>query len=316
PEVEEGLRRLFASRGLRWAETNLRQALKPEGAALIPNPNGTAPGFWCRDDEGGFYCALPGPPNEFNPMVESFLIPRLASLGDGLVFHSTVLKIAGIGESRLEEILGDLMAGEDPTMSPYAKTGEVHLRLTTAARSAPEAAARLDPLEAEVRRRVGPAVYARNDESMAQAILNLLVDRRETLALAESMTCGMIGAELTSVSGMSAVLKGGVMAYSRSAKSDLLGVPHDLPVYSAECAAAMATGARRALAADWGLSVTGLAQADGSDVPAGSVWIGVSGPGGVERVETHRFIGTREAVRQRTTTFALGLLRRLLLGLP
>lgn len=316
PDIEAGIRRIFEDRRLRWTESQRRQAMRPACAEVLPNPNGTAPGLFCRH-EGKIVVAMPGPKGEFGPMLE-LVRERLAGLSKDGVIHSRVLRVAGIGESAVEDRIRAELRSDNPSVAPYAKPGEVHLRLTARAATIAEADQMLDPLEARIRDVLGDAVFGTDEETLESVVHAMLRGRGETLAVAESCTGGGLGARLTSVPGASDTFLGGVISYANHAKAVLLDVP--LPVLegpgavSEECALAMAAGARVSLGADWAVSITGIAGPDGgSDAkPVGTVWIAVEGPRGAKAHEFH-FRGTREDIRGRSTQMALTLLRRALL---
>ncbi|OWU65028.1 MAG: competence/damage-inducible protein A, partial [Armatimonadetes bacterium Cent15-Ar3] len=221
PEIEERLRRWFASRNYTWVESNARQAQKPTCAEIIPNPNGTAPGLVARKN-GKTVFALPGPRGEFDPMAYDSVKPMLETLGGGVVIHSRVLRITGVGESAVEERIKHLMESENPTVAPYAQPSEVHLRLTARSSSLSEAEALLDPVEAAIREELGSAVYGLNKTTLEEAVLSLLIARDETVSTAESMTGGGLGSRLTMVPGASAAYVGGVVTYTVGAKMALL----------------------------------------------------------------------------------------------
>jgi nicotinamide-nucleotide amidase len=290
--------------------------MRPPGSEVLPNPNGTAPGLVCRAG-GKTVVAMPGPRSEFVPMLEGPVSQMLGSLGQGAIRTRTV-RIVGMGESLVEERVHDLTLGTDPTVSPYAKPGEVHLRVRAHAASLAEAAKKTDPVVDEIVSRLGPVVYGLDDESLESCVLSLLRSQGAKLAVAESCTGGGLGERLTSVAGASDVFLGGVVAYSNALKESLLGVPREVldgpGAVSEECARAMAEGAVRASGADWGVSVTGIAGPDGgsAEKPVGLVYIGVCGAGAT-RVERNVFPGVRDAVRERSGTWALAMLRRALL---
>lgn len=317
PALEAGLRAWFEGRKLPWVESLSRQATRPPSAEPVENKSGTAPGLICRKG-GKTVIALPGPRSEFIPMAAGPVRQALAEMGDGGVIHSLVLRIAGIGESWVEERIKDLIEAESPTVAPYAKPAEVHLRITARAQNIPDAEAIIAPVAAEIRARLGDAVYATGETTLEETILSLLTDRGETLAVAESCTGGGLGRRLTSVSGASRAFVGGVISYSNELKCALLGVPEALlaehGAVSEEVASAMAVGATK-LGATWGVAITGIAGPEGGtdDKPVGLVFVSVAGPSGV-RVDEHRFRGRREDVRERAIQMALIALRNRLLG--
>ncbi|MCO5296454.1 MAG: competence/damage-inducible protein A [Fimbriimonadaceae bacterium] len=314
PEIEAGIRKIFEDRRLKWTESQRRQAMRPACAEALANPNGTAPGLFCRLG-GKIVVAMPGPKGEFGPMLA--LVRDRLGTGDSVI-HSRILRVAGMGESAVEDRIRAELASANPSVAPYAKPGEVHLRLTARAASTAEADAMLDPLEERIRGLLGDAVFGVDDQTLESVVLAMLREAGQTLAVAESCTGGGLGARLTSVPGASDVFLGGVITYANEAKARLLDVP--LPVLegagavSEECAEAMAAGARGSLGADWAVSITGIAGPDGGTEakPVGTVWIAIAGPG---RTKAHefQFRGTREDIRGRSSQMALTLLRRALL---
>lgn len=319
PEVEERLRKFFASRNYTWTESIGRQADKPSSAQLVDNPNGTAPGLFCQKD-GKFVFALPGPPGEFDPMAYGPVRDHLERLQGVGVIHSRVLRIIGIGESLVESRLSHLMVGENPTVAPYAKTGEVHLRLTAKAPNREEANAMLDPVEEKIREILGDAVYGIDNATLEEAVIDLLKARGETVAVAESMTGGELGARLSSPAGSSAAFVGGAITYTGATKEAALGVDDHVlrefgPV-SSEIAGAMARGARERFGATYAVAITGNAgpTADVDGKPLGLTYISVATPTEVDTRE-YKYRGIREDIRRRATQQALADLRdRLLAG--
>lgn len=310
-DILEALRAMFASRGIAWVESNGRQAQVPASGVPIDNPNGTAPGLHVSKN-GKTVLALPGPKGEFNPMADGSVREILRRLGGAGVIHSRTLRVVGIGESMVEDKVRDLMDGDDPSVAPYAHLGEVHLRLTARAASVAEADARIDPMEAKIRERLGDAVFGTDATTLEAAVLEALNARDQTLAVAESMTGGELAARLTSVSGMSHTFLGGVVAYTPRVKQMVLGVPAealDDPV-SEEVARAMANGVRMRLGATYGLGITGNAgpTADQGGKPVGLTYIAIAGPEGTTCRESS-WRGTREDVRRRATQQALAMLR-------
>jgi nicotinamide-nucleotide amidase len=315
--VEEKLRKFFEQRGLRWTESIGRQAQRPESAELVDNPNGTAPGLYCRKN-GKVVLALPGPKGEFDPMAKGPVREILCRVEGAGVIHSRTLRIVGMGESHVEDAVRDLMDSENPTVAPYAHTGEVHLRITARAESVEEAEKLIDPVEKQIRERLGSNVFGIDSTSLEEAVIKLLAERGENLALAESMTGGELGGRITTVPGSSKALVGGVIVYSPTAKQRLLGVSEQTleehgPV-SEDAAREMAEGVREALGSTYGLAITGNA-GPGVDVdnkPVGLVYIALASPDGTE-VSEHRYRGIREDIRRRATQQALTALRQKML---
>ncbi|MCZ7579334.1 MAG: competence/damage-inducible protein A [Fimbriimonadaceae bacterium] len=314
PDVEAALRQRFAQRKAPWTDSQARQALFPQDAALLENPNGTAPGFTVRKGEQGII-SLPGPRNEFVPMVEGPLREFLAGLRTGEVFVSRTLRVAGMGESLAEERIRDLLHLANPTVAPYAQPGEVQLRITARAESAEEARALIAPVESEVRSRLGEAVFGADSDTLEQTVLELLRRRGLTLAVAESCTGGGLAHRLTSVPGSSDVFLGGVVSYANEVKVGVLGVEADVlkreGAVSELVARQMAQGVRRLTGADIGVGITGIAGPGGGspEKPVGLVYVGFSGPL-KESVEELRLSGSRETIRLRSISAALDLIRR------
>ncbi len=312
-DVESRLRQFFASRGAAWSETIARQADRPESAQFIENPNGTAPGLVCEKN-GKTVFALPGPKGEFNPMADGPVRQMLGRLQGGQVIHSRVLRIVGMGESHVEDLVRDLMSGDNPSVAPYAHPNEVHLRLTARSQSIEGAEKVIEPVDAEIRRRLGDAVFGVDDVTLEEAVVELLRECSKTVGVAESITGGEICARITNVPGCSEVFAGGFVTYALEAKIELLGVPKTVlerfgPV-SSETAQAMAEGARERLGTDFGLGVTGNAgpTSDIDGKPVGLVYVAVASSSGVEVFE-HRFRGLREDIRRRASQAALAAVR-------
>ncbi|MBS1708227.1 MAG: competence/damage-inducible protein A [Armatimonadetes bacterium] len=321
--VEVHLKDLFTRRGFAWTTSQLRQAQRPACAVPIDNPNGTAPGLLATS-KGKTVVCLPGPRNEFVPMVYGPVSEALSNLSGGGSIVSRVLRIVGIGEAALEDRIRDLLTLEDVTVAPYAKVGEVHLRLTTRVAPGADPGAKIGPVADEIRARLGEAVYGEGETSLEARVLELLRGRGLKLATAESLTGGLVGGALTSVDGSSDVYLGGVVAYASSQKEALLGVPSSVllapehgPVSEA-VAAAMAEGARARLGADVAVSTTGVAgsspvRENGVEKASGLVFVGVAGLG--ETVATRfQLGGNRETIRIRSVQFALASLYRRLMA--
>jgi nicotinamide-nucleotide amidase len=313
-KIASGLRAFFQSRGLQLLESNLRQAMVPTHGRAIDNPNGTAPGLLFEKD-GKIGIALPGPPNEFIPMVDNEVAPYLRTkTGNTGTIRSLVLRVAGIGESAVEDRVKDLMLDANPTVAPYAKVGEVHLRVTAKADTPEQAEALIAERAAQVRARLGQAIYGENDDPIEKAVVDLLAARSQTVSTAESCTGGMVAQRITDVAGSSAVFVGGVVAYSNAVKTALVGVPEEMleraGAVSTEVGQALAEGARERFGTDYGIGITGVAGPGGGTAakPVGLVYIAVAYPGGCD-VEKSNFIGSRQIVRHRSAQTALNMLR-------
>ncbi len=322
PEVWADIQAKAAARGRVCSPSTRKQALLPEGAAVLPNPTGTAPGMIWSPVPGFTVLTFPGVPSEMKAMWQATAAPwlRQAGVAQG-VFASRMLRFWGVSEAALAEELADLLALENPTVAPYAGAGEVKLRITARADTPEAAAVLLEPVEAELRARTGGACYGADEQSLAVVVLELLRARGQTLAVAESCTGGGIGAALAAVPGASEVFLGGVIAYANAVKQQLLGVPAEVlarhGAVSDPVAIAMAEGARRTTGAHWAIAVTGVAGPGGGSVekPVGLVHIAVAGPDGTTS-EGVRFGSTRGRhwIQLLTAGEALDRLRRQLQG--
>lgn len=319
--IAERLRAFFRGRGVAMPESNLRQALVPTHGRALANPNGTAPGLlFEHPTTGKIGIALPGPPNEFIPMVDNEVLPYLRQKTGGVgTIRSRVLRICNLGESLVEERVKDLMFGENPTVAPYAKTGEVHLRVTARADDAATADALIAPVVAEIQARLGDHLYAFDEEPLEAAVVRILRERGLTVATAESCTGGLLAMRLTDIPGSSAVFPGGAVTYSNALKTELAGVPKELlaahGAVSPQVAEAMARGAQARFGADFGVGITGIAGPDGGsdEKPVGLVYLALADAEGV-RVEKNRYLGSRKDVRHRAAQYALVMIRDAALG--
>ena len=322
PESEKAIRAFFERRGLPIAQSNLKQALKPESGIAIPNSVGTAPGTIVEKD-GKIVIALPGPPGEFIPMAENSVFPYLSRsprlTGAPAIILSRTLRVCGIGESAAEERIKDLLGSGNPTIAPYAKGGEVHFRITAKSPTRESALAMISELEAKTRERLGDYVFGVDEETLESVVVRMLIERRLKLALAESCTGGLIANRITNVPGSSNTFLAGVVAYSNAAKTEFLDVPVELirehGAVSPQTAEAMAEGAAARTGADIGVGVTGIAGPDGGTVekPVGLVYIGLRTPEGISSMK-NIFGGNRLEVKQRASHAALNLVRMFLLG--
>ena len=292
PLVEHGaiwadIQAKLSGRGRPCAPSNRKQALLPQGAEVLPNATGTAPGMIWSPCPGFTVLTFPGVPSEMRAMWQATADPwlRQNGLAEGL-FASRMLRFWGVGESALAEQVADLLASENPTVAPYAGAGEVKLRVTARATNIPAAEALLQPVEQELRQRTGDACFGSDADSLSSVVLALLRQRGQTLAVAESCTGGGIGAALAAVPGASDGFLGGVIAYANAVKQAVLGVPAELlerhGAVSDAVALAMAQGARQLTGATWAIAVTGVAGPGGgtAEKPVGLVHIAIAGPGG------------------------------------
>lgn len=310
----DNIRAIFASRGVHMVESNARQAAILEGCDPLPNDTGLAVGV-ALTQEGKHYMLLPGPPREMKPMFDVYGKAWLRNVMNGETpLYSKMLKFSGIGESSLEHELIDLIEGQDdPTIAPYAKEGEVTIRLTTRARSEEEAMRKMAATERSIRDRLGEFLYAEEDIGLERVVVSQLLEKGVTLAAAESCTGGLLSDLITSVPGSSRVFRGSVVCYTNAMKHKLLGVPlkllegEDAPgAISAETARVMAERMLSIAASDFAVAVTGVAGPDPSEgKPVGQVFIGIAGKDGpVEVVET-RQSGNRELIKLKASKLAL-----------
>lgn len=301
----------------RCPESNMKQAYVPEGAKVLQNRCGTAPGLMIEQD-GKTAILLPGPPNELEPMFSQEVEPFLRSKSGGMVMAEQYLRVCGIGEARVGEMLSDLMEGGNPSLAPYAKENEVQLRIAAKAATQTAAEAEIETMRRVVEERLGDAVYAYGEQDMPHTVGKLLLEEGLTIACAESCTAGLLTAALGDVAGISAALHEGIVTYSNEAKMKYLGVSADtLAVHgavSAETAREMALGIRRVSGSDIGVSVTGIAGPDGgtAEKPVGLVYVGIACYGEVEtlRLQLH---GSRQRVRRAAVMQALNGVRKQIL---
>lgn len=310
------LRGWWRKRGRDMPESNLQQAQRPEGASFIDNPKGTAPGIQVTIDSAVVY-ALPGVPAEMMWMLDHAVLPALGGDEQGVV-ASRLLRSWGESESAIGELLGDLYdRSSNPTIAFLTSSGEIKVRITAKAGSPEAAAALIEPVEAEVRKRLGDRIFGADDDTIEVVVLRTLEQRGWTLGTAESATGGMVAVRITAVPGASNVYRGSVVTYTNGMKEQLLGVDQETiaehGVVSEPVAIAMAVGARSALGVDVAVSVTGSAGPDPLEQPQGTMAIAVATPEGATS-RSLRFPGDRERVRVFASTAALQWLRMSLQG--
>jgi nicotinamide-nucleotide amidase len=318
--ILEALAARFTRFGRVMAPVNLKQADVIEGALVLPNDRGTAPGQ-CVDLSGRLLALLPGPPQEMKPMFEEQVLPRLRALAGGMVLRTRVLRMASISESDVEQAVAPLYTTfANPRTTILSAPGQVELHLTAEGTSEADALARIEALASGIRERLAGRVYSEDGRELPQVVADLLLGREITLATGESCTGGMLAARLTEVPGASRFFERGFVTYSNKAKMELLGVEAALidsvGAVSEEVARAMAAGARRASGAQVGIGITGIAGPDGGspEKPVGLVFVAIDGAAGT-RVRRAQFPGERDRVRYQASQLALEMLRRGLLGL-
>ncbi len=296
-------------------ENNWKQALMIEGSIVVENNNGTAPGY-IVENHGKTIILLPGPPGEMIPMFEEAINPYLTKK-QNKIFVSSMVKICGIGESKAETDILDLIEGQtNPTIAPYAKNGEVHFRVTAAADHEEAAKDLITPIVEELYRRFGENIYStKEEETLEEVIVDKLLAKGYTLVTAESCTGGMLTSRLVNVSGVSAVLKEGFITYSNEAKMKYLGVKEETlemdGAVSPQCAEEMVIGAAKTAKADTAIAITGIAGPDGGteEKPVGLVYIACLVEEKVT-VKELRLKGNRLKIRDQSVIAALDLLRR------
>ncbi len=317
PDIGDRIRALFAARGREMPDNNLRQADVPEGARVIDEMPGTAPGLVCPIADKVVY-AVPGVPHEMREMLTGTVIPDLQKrAGLAAVIKSRVLRTWGQSESGLAEMLADRIEALDelgnPTLAFQASGIEgLKVRITAKAGSAEEAEAIVAEEEARLRALLGDLVFGTDHETIESVVLDLLRNRGLSLGVAESLTGGLMGARFTSVPGSSEVFRGAIVAYASDIKYSLLGVPEG-PVVSEDAARAMALGARRVLDADVALATTGVAgPAEQEGQPVGTVFLGLAMNGSSE-AQRVQLPGDRQRIRQYAVISAVNMLRKRLL---
>lgn len=315
---KERIAEFFAARDITPTENNWKQAMVPEGAIVLDNPNGTAPGIVIETREAKVIL-LPGPPGELIPMFESGVRPYLEALTPGVIYSQTV-KICGVGESAAETRVKDLIdAQTNPTLATYAKPGEVHIRVTASAADAKEAKKLTKPVVKELKARFGEDIYTTEEEvTLEKAVEDLLSANNLTLTCAESCTGGLLSARLVNVPGSSEVFRSGLVTYSNKAKRRFLGVKKATlqkhGAVSARTAEEMVKGAANLSKCDVTVSITGIAGPDGGtkDKPVGLVYIACNVKGKVT-VREYRFSGNRAKIRESAVSAALTLMRSCIL---
>lgn len=308
----------FKERGMEITDNNWKQAMIPEGAVAVDNDNGTAPGI-LMETGGKHVILLPGPPNELMPMFEKDIAPYLDRLEPGTIYSQTV-KICNVGESKAETMVADLIANQgNPTIAPYAKAGEVHLRVTAKADEEREARKMVKPVIKELKSRFGNNIYTTEENvTLEKAVADLLKANALSVVTVESCTGGLLAARLINVPGVSESFKTGLITYANKSKRKLAGVKKaTLDKYGAvseQTAKEMAKGAALLHKADVAIAVTGIAGPDGGTdkKPVGLVYIACSVCGAINVKEFH-FRGNRSKIRETSVSFALTLMRECIL---
>lgn len=310
----------FARGGL--SENQIKQAMLPEGCTVLQNDNGTAPGCAFQTAAGKLVVMLPGPPSELEPMLQNYAVPYLAQFQSAVIASHSV-HVFGRGEAAVAEMIADLTENSNPTAAPYAKEGEMFVRVTAKAATQAEADALCAPVVEEIRR-VGSFVYSVDVDSLEALVVDALRAAGKTLATAESCTGGLLAKRITDVAGSSDVFEMGCVTYANRVKEKLLGVPHETleahGAVSEETARAMAEGIVRASGADIGVGITGIAGPGGgtAEKPVGLVYIALSDGKStwVAKRQPAGRMKSREWHRHCAASKALDMVRRYLAGLP
>ncbi len=314
----DAIKSYFTKIGKQPTDNNWKQAMMPQGAIILPNDNGTAPGCIIEKD-GKAVILLPGPPNELIPMFENSVAPYVKSKLPSIICSKTV-KICGIGESRAEDMISDLIEKQDnPTIATYAKTGEVHIRVSAKAEDEKTAKNMIKPVVKELKQRFGNYIYTtQEDMSLEKVVVDLLIGNDMNIATVESCTGGMLAARLINVPGVSDTFKSGFVTYSNKAKRKCVGVKKaTLEKYGAvskQTAEEMVRGMRTVNKADVVVATTGIAGPDGGtpQKPVGLVYIACL-VGDKVTVKEYHFAGNRMKVRENAVTSALNLVRECIL---
>lgn len=315
PDIAAHLERRFARAGRQMAEVNKRQAFIVEGAEVLPNELGTAPGQWI-DDSGASVMLLPGPPHELRAMFSRQCLPRLLRLVPRQCIQTLVLRVCGMSESELDQLISPVyLKYSNPTTTVLASAGDIQIHLRACCPTEPEALALLAEVAGPIELLLGDRIYSRNGDALEVVVGELLRKQRATLAVAESCTGGMLSERITSVAGSSEYFLGGLVTYDKRMKTEWLGVSTETlescGAVSAETAEAMALGARRRAGSTYAVAVTGVAGPGrgGEKAPVGTVYVALADAAGTE-VHHRVFFGDRARIRAFAVQAALDYLRR------
>jgi nicotinamide-nucleotide amidase len=315
PEITEVLEQRFAQLKRKMVEVNKRQAFLVEGAEMLANDRGTAPGQWI-EDSGSYLMLLPGPPHEMKAMFTRQCLPRLARIVPRQVIRTLVLRVTGMPESDLDQLIAPVYKKyENPVTTILAAAGDLQIHLRARCSTEGEAAALLVEVGGPIELLLGDRIYSRNGQSLEEVVGDMLRERHNTLSVAESCTGGLLGERITSVPGSSTYFLGGFITYTNRMKVEWLGVPEEtiaeFGAVAKETAEAMALGARRRTGSTYALAITGVAGPDGGTEkkPVGTVYVGLADAAGCQ-VLHRQFFGDRTRIRQFSTQMALDMLRR------
>ena len=317
PEMEANLRGFFERRGYSMPERNVKQCWVIPSCKPIPNPRGTAPG-WFVERDGKIIVAMPGPPTEMHRMWEEEVSPELQRRNPGSVLVTRTLKTAGIGEGTVDEMVSPLLKSTNPSIGIYARADGVHLRLAAKAPTEVEAWRLITPLEQEARQILGPSIWGSDEDTFESVVGDMMKARGVSLATMESCTGGLLASTITDVAGSSSFFKGGLVSYQTELKIEW-GVPADViaqfGVISPECAREMARVARERTEASIGVGITGVAGPDEQEgKPVGTIHIAIDPIWGAPQAMSYVFPQGRGASKRRAVTTSLVLLRQALLN--
>ncbi|MBI3744700.1 MAG: competence/damage-inducible protein A, partial [Chloroflexi bacterium] len=315
PMLEEELRAFFGNRALQMPTNNLKQATLIPSSRAIPNPVGTAPGWWA-EKQGKIIICMPGPPREMSRMWEHEVAPELRKRTKSGILVSRTFKVNGLSEGLVDEMLGDMKRAANPSIGVYAKPDGIHVRVAAKAKDQASADALLKPVDAAIQKLFGNNLWGIDAETMQEHVGKLLTARRLTLATMESCTGGQLASVITDVPGASNYFKGGIVTYMTSVK-ERYGVPHEIierhGVVSGETASAMAKAAREQLGADIGIGITGVAgPTEQEGKPVGTVFMAIDA-GKKHYVHTGKYPGSRTDIKNRVVSTTLFQVRRVIL---
>jgi nicotinamide-nucleotide amidase len=316
PQLEADLRAFFERRGYAMPESNVKQCWLIPSARAIPNPRGTAPGWWAERD-GKIVIAMPGPPTEMTRMWEKEVEPELRSRFATSVLVKRTLKTAGIGEGTVNEMVKDQLRLSNPSVGIYARADGVHLRIAAKAPDDAQGWTMIRPVEDDIRRALGPAIWGADDDTFESIVGDMMKERGATLATMESCTGGLLASTITDVAGSSSFFRSGLVSYQTEQKIAWgvdAAVVEEHGVISGECAREMARAARSMIAASVGVGITGIAgQEEQEGKPSGTIHIATDAIWEAPRTMSYVFPQGRDAVKRRAVTQALFLLRQSLL---
>ena len=319
-DISAQLAQRFERMGRKMAEVNKRQAFLVEGAEILPNDRGTAPGQWI-DYSGASILLLPGPPHEMKAMFTKQCLPRLEQRVPKQAIRTLVMRVAGMAESDLDQLIAPVYKKyENPVTTILAAAGDIQVHLRARGATEKKAEDLLAEVAGGIEPLLGERIYSRNGAPIEAVLGELLRERHATVSVAESCTGGLLAERLTSIPGSSDYFESGFVTYTKRMKAELLGVPESIlaahGAVSKETAEAMALGARSRSGSSYALSTTGVAGPGqgGEEAPVGTVYVGIADAGGA-RVTHRQFLDDRDRIRQFTTQMALDMLRRRLLNL-